>query len=167
MLHQNIFPYKNRMLSMEKVKTEAEDRRSPLQLAMITLANLKVGESLEFPAGILTVEESSSEGIRFLLKKNDGTSVPLSVEAKNLSESHITASLSSIISDLKGDYSSELSEIIERDPAVFRLKSNEGWVINDALCLMSGNIRYQKMSCAELRLIQSKATPAQAGFDFC
>lgn len=166
MLHRNIFPYKNRMLSMEGVKTEPVNNRSPLQLAMITLANLTEGDSLQFPAGTLTVEESSSEAIRFLLFKGDGTTLPLSVEANGLSDNHITTSLASTIADMKGDYSNDLAELIERDPAVFRLKSNEGWVINDKLCLMTGNIRYRRLTRYESRLIQQESQPAQAGFNF-
>jgi hypothetical protein len=42
------------------------------------------------------------------------------------------------------DYNHPVCDIIESDPAIFRLQSQEGYVVNDALCLMSGNVTYPK-----------------------
>lgn len=136
MAYQTLYPYQNRQLSMRDQKTPKEHQMCFIRLSCLLIANLVVGESVLAGEHSLTVTSINDDAVSF----DDGTTIM----AAELPEHFITQQLSQLLPTLAPAYISPLVFILERDPAVFRLRTQNGWVINDALCLMSGNIQYGK-----------------------
>lgn len=141
MKYRNIFPYTRRWLGLASEKTLAEQERCVERLAILTIVNLQQGDTLRFPKGEVVVDDASSEKIAFTMTVNDNASKHI-IDANNLSNNILVTALKCLIPTLSPAYSDPLCSLIERDPSVFRTQAKDGWVINDALCLMSGNISY-------------------------
>lgn len=178
--HSNIYPYQNRALGLSERKTSREQSREHHALAVIAVANLQKDDSLVFPAGVLTVSSVEADKISLsLAPSKGGDNVDIIINNDNFESHTITTSIATILADPKQDHSA-FGKILERDPAVYRLRSQEGWVINDALCLLSGNIQYNttEKTCknapkAEKSIpvepetpVTKSSEPAQHGFDF-
>ena len=74
------------------------------------------------------------------------------VDAKDIEGSLLHQAFVALIPSLAPGYTNPICSLIERDPSVFRARDGKGWVISDALCLMSGNISYKLNSdknCSE------------------
>lgn len=136
MAFQTLYPYQNRSLAMKNQKTSKDQQMDFTQLSCLLIANMFVGEHLQLGDRVVTVTSIDDETVNF----DDG----VIIKASELSVHSITQTLAKLLPTLAPAYESPLVFILERDPAVFRLRTQTGWVINDALCLMSGNIQYKK-----------------------
>lgn len=175
MRYKDLFPYTNRCLGLAHLKTEHEDRRNPAWLAKIAISNLQKGDRIAFPAGNLSVNAVSDVSIELVLTKADGSDVPILLEKDHLDGHNVTESFAALIEAVGPDYKSDISPIIERDPTIFRLRTKEGWIANDKLCLMAGNVQYaiSAVSEPEEQAMETAAqpssaplSPVQSGFDF-
>jgi hypothetical protein len=164
----NVYPYENRVLGM----SEKEFTNTTRNLALITIANLKLEDAIQFPAGKLVVTALDDNSISFTLKGEKN--VNLSLPQNEVDTHNITDSIESLLGDFN-NVAPELAEILERDPSVYRRQNKEGWVINNKLCLFTGNIRYQPLrqtdTTAGPKLEVTVDTQAgedgfQHGFDF-
>ncbi|MEG3764954.1 hypothetical protein [Alteromonas sp. 14N.309.X.WAT.G.H12] len=124
------------------MKTKHDDRRNPLWLAKIALANVKEGDCLTFPAGFLRVKDVTEDRVVFMLTKNDGELIPITLTKDEVEEHNVTQSFAAIIESVGPDFESDITPIIERDPVIYRLRTKEGWIANDKLCLLTGNTQY-------------------------
>tara|TARA_B100000929_G_scaffold281234_1_gene259997 strand:- start:3644 stop:4162 length:519 start_codon:yes stop_codon:yes gene_type:complete len=172
MKYSSLFPYENRSLGMSKEKTQPEDNRSSARLASITLANLKKGDHIAFPKGVVDVTAVSDDAIGYKMTV-DEQKTEYSVDAADIEGSLLYQAIVALIPSLAPGYTNPICSLIERDPSVFRARDGEGWVISDALCLMSGNISYKlnsDKSCSEktppATTLDETLGNAQGAFDF-
>jgi len=144
MVHINIFPYKNRMLGMQESKVSPELNMNTQEQTLIAIANFKNGQKIPLKGGYesVVVDFISDGAITYTPTPGDGSKVTLNVS--DIRESELFHSVSSTIDSVHPEYDHPICEIIESDPAIYRLRTQEGYVINDALCLMSGNVNYTK-----------------------
>lgn len=140
MAFAHLFPYTNRSLSLESSLTPLAQRMLPYRLAQIALSNMKTGDLFSLYGDELTVISSDSDAVVF----DNG----ISISADQLDDSSWITLLGQYLSTLAPAYTDPLVQILERDPAVFRLRTGFGWVINDALCKMTGNVQYPNGSTA-------------------
>lgn len=146
--HPTIFPYTNRSLSLQSHEVEKSSQLSPSQWAIIAMANLQPGDSVDMD-GQWVVTQTNDEEIAFNLS---GTDTMMTVPAKELTDHAIFFCITEKLTAVASDYAHPLCAVLERDPAVFRLRTQNGWVINDTLCKMTGNVRYpiQDMQVPEI-----------------
>lgn len=142
----SLFPYENRMLGMKESKVDRELNMDTREQALIAIANFKNGQEIPLKGDYtsITVNFISDGAITFTPAPGDGSKITLNAE--DLRESELLRSVSLTLDSIYPEYEHPLCEIIESDPAIYRLKTQEGYVINDLLCLMSGNVRYTKKS---------------------
>ena len=172
MKYSNLFPYENRSLGMSKEKTQSDDNRSSARLASITLSNLKQGDHIVFPKGVVDVTAVSDDAIDYKMTV-DKQDAEYRVDAKDIEGSLLHQAFVALIPSLAPGYTNPICSLIERDPSVFRARDGKGWVISDALCLMSGNISYKLNSdknCSEktppATTLDETLGNAQGAFDF-
>lgn len=146
--HPTIFPYTNRSLSLQSHEVEKSSQLSPSQWAIIAMANLQPGDSVDMD-GQWVVTQTNDEEIAFNLS---GTDTMMTVPAKELTDHAIFFYITEKLIAVASEYTHPLCAVLERDPAVFRLRTKNGWVINDTLCKMTGNVRYpiQDMQVPEI-----------------
>lgn len=140
----NLFPYKNRMLGMKEKKVERELNMNVDEQALIAIANFKNGQEIPLRGDYtaIVVDFISDGAITYTPTPGDGSKVTLNHE--DLRDSVLARSVAETLDKVHPDYNHPVCDIIESDPAIFRLQSQKGYVINDALCLMSGNVTYPK-----------------------
>lgn len=143
MKYRNLFPFKNRKLSLsEKVFTKDESLLVE-SLSLICIANLAIGDNISFTKGSIEVTSIASDFIEYLFLSNTGDEkVPQKINAKDIASSPLFSGIVDKIFEFNNYQNNEVGKILERDPAVFRLATKKGWVINSDLCLMSGNVSY-------------------------
>jgi hypothetical protein len=140
----NLFPYENRMLGLKETKIERELNMNTEEQALIAIANFKNGQEIPLCGDYtaIVVDFISDGAITYTPTPGDGSKV--TVNHEELRDSTLALSVAETLEKVHPDYNHPLCDIIESDPAIFRLQSQEGYVINDALCLMSGNVTYPK-----------------------
>lgn len=129
-----LFPYLNRQLGTQQMLTSKEACMDFSVLATICLANLQAQEQIAFEGEMLIVHRIDETAVAF----TNGLEVPAAELAHSALHQHVVKTLQQAIPG----YTHPLVAVLERDPAVFRLRTGAGWVVNDALCLMSGNVQY-------------------------
>lgn len=139
-----LFPYTNRQLGLQEMLTPKESCMEFAMLAMIFLANLKVNDRFSLDRHDFHVSHIDDHRIQF--------SCGLQLNAEELSSAPLHAQLVCALKQCPPAYSNKLCKILERDPAVYRLRTQQGWVVNDALCLMTGNIQYP--SCDDIATLE-------------
>lgn len=142
MKYRDLFPYANRMLGMQKHKVEREHATNTTEQALIVIANLKSGQTLPLEGDYsqITVDFISDGAITFTPTPGDGSKVTLAADA--LRDSELVRAITATLDTVGPAYTHPICKVIEGDPAIFRLRTQEGYVIGDALCLMSGNVGY-------------------------
>jgi hypothetical protein len=141
-MFRDLFPYKNRQFGMSNYTTP-ENADIYEELSKIAIANLKEGDRIQATKGLIEIGAICDNSISYTFRPIDGEAIYQYVEGKQIfngaiSRGFLAMFMQPIPTDAHG-----LGYIVERDPAVFRLATNNGWVINDKLCLYSGNVQYQ------------------------
>lgn len=144
MKYKNLFPFKNRKLSLSDVIFDKSKSSDPATIALIATSNLKVGDVLEFKLGSIEVTLISNDNLTYLFKGNDGNSLKQTVTTQQISLSPLKQAIEKEIINFSG-YQSQISEIIERDPVIYRLATGNGWVVNHDLSLLTGNVLYENV----------------------
>lgn len=147
MRYKNLFPYQNRQLGLSEKLTPRKKSRAPLSLVPILLSNLEIGETLHFGKNIVLILSNDECSLRYRVLTGTGQTfnaelLASSLETDDWKQDVLAKGVLKTLPSLAPDYNHPLCRILERDPAVFRLQNREGWVINDALCLLSGNVQY-------------------------
>jgi hypothetical protein len=141
--YAELFPYKNRALGLQEFKVDEREQRVDFGVvAKIAIANLIVDDKVDFPSGTIQVTDISDTEIRYQLTKSDGQVFNEAANASTLGKTALLQGFETLLRKSVPDYTSPLCQIVERDPAIFRLQNQEGWVVGDALCLMAGNVSY-------------------------
>lgn len=138
MAYATLFPYTQRALGLQEQLTAKDEAMSPSQWAGIFMANLKAGDQFSLAGHPLTVVKNDNEALVYLTQSQKRHTIA----AAEIDISPLFSILQDVLPTLAPEYTDPLCHILERDPAVYRLRDRTGWVINDALCLMSGNITY-------------------------
>jgi hypothetical protein len=151
----NLFPYDNRNLGLKESKVDRELNMDTREQALIAIANFKNGQEVPLKGDLTSIfiDFISDGAITYTPKPGDGSKV--TVNAEDVRESQLLRSVSLTLDSVYPDYEHPLCEIIESDPAIYRLRTQKGYVINDALCLMSGNVSYAKKVEASLENVSS------------
>ena len=167
MKHRKLFPFKNRKISLSDFVFDKSKNSDPATMALIAISNLKVGDTLKFKLGSIEVTLISNDNLTYLFKGNDGNIIEQTVTAQNIPSSPLQQAIEKEIIDFIG-YHSEVSEIIERDPVVYRLATGNGWILNHDLSLLTGNVLYDKVKTEDVLVTHTEEvkSPVQAGFDF-
>jgi hypothetical protein len=139
---RDLFPYKNRQFGMSNYTTP-ETANIYEELSKIAIANLKEGDRIKVPKGLVEIDTVCENSISYTFRPIDGYAVLQYVEGKQIFDGPISRGFLAMFMQLIPADAHGLGYIVERDPAVFRLATNNGWVINDKLCLYSGNVHYQ------------------------
>lgn len=150
MRNNALFPYIDRLLGFESLVFERPVRRSPENLAMIALANVKVKDSFLISNVESVITLASKNTINITTGDVTETITPDNYKASTLFLfflNEITENINKRI-DVIGD-------VIERDPAVYRARVG-GWVLNDELVRMTGNVRYTFEAEAAITGISAK-----------
>lgn len=134
-----LFPYKNRQLSMQNSLTPKEFQTCFHRLALIAISNLRPDEQIHVDGHSYNVIAINQDAVTF----SDGTVIL----QEELSTHPLTFQVAEKLHTLHPEYSDDLVYILERDPAVFRLRTQNGWVANDEICFLAGNVQY-KRHCA-------------------
>jgi hypothetical protein len=138
-----LFPYKNRALGLQEYKVDEREQRMDFAvIAKIAMANLKVDDSVNFLSGTIRVTHVSDIEIRYEFIKSNGQTFNETAKASSLDKTALLQGFDTLLRNSVPEYTSSLCQILERDPAIFRLQNQNGWVVGDALCLMSGNVSY-------------------------
>ena len=157
MKFKDLFPYQNRLLGLTEHLTPKEQQCDPSALSLILLANLQPGDIISLSQYTLTIEAISHEALVY----NTASGASHTLTAADIKDSKLFAVLAAELPTWSPAYAHPNGHIIERDPAVFRRQDKQGWVINDALCLSSGNIRYD--SAEQPPHAQEISQPSQQG----
>lgn len=146
MKYRDIYPYQNRSLNMSGVKTPREDASCIKRLSEILLANLVNGETLRFPKGHIIVVAIDDDRLSVDFHSNNSKENPVrwDIQSQNVKGSMLFSACEKILE--VNAYHHDCAKVLERDPAVFRRQDKKGWVISDALCMMSGNVTCQASS---------------------
>jgi hypothetical protein len=141
----SLYPYQNRSLGLSEHITEREFNMEPDTWALIAIANLMPHDTVIFPKGSVTIDSVSSDNINYtFLATGQTQGVQQVTHREGLQGSALFIGIKSLLESAYPDYSHPVCGIIERDPAVFRLQSKAGWVVNDKLCLSAGNVPYHQ-----------------------
>jgi hypothetical protein len=139
----SLYPYQNRSLGLSEHITERECNMEPDTWALISMANLKPQDTVVFPKGRVTIDSVSGENIHYtFLATGETDGLQQVTHCEGLKGSALFIGIKSLLESAYPDYSHPICDIIERDPAVFRLQSKAGWVVDDKLCLLAGNVSY-------------------------
>jgi len=144
MRYKNIFPYKNRSLAMQEIKTPKDARTDLESQVLILISNLNPDDEMVFPKATLSVVSIDDESITYLINPNSGDKFGEKIEASEIKRSILFDALMKTFALCPNPYASTFASIMERDPSIFRLREGGGWIINDELCLSSGNVSYKK-----------------------
>lgn len=155
MKFKDLFPYQNRLLGLTEHLTLKEQQCDPSALSLILLANLQPGDIISLSQYTLTIEAISHEALVY----NTASGASHTLTAADIKDSKLFAVLAAELPTWSPAYAHPNGHIIERDPAVFRRQDKQGWVINDALCLSSGNVRYDSAE----KVSQEDSPPSQRG----
>lgn len=130
--------YPERTLGLGQLMVEKSESMSPLLWSVLLFSNARVGEVLYFDGLGYEVLEANAEHI----KLKDDLGEQHIIQAEHVYDHPLILSLAVHLNTLHPEYTDPLCYILERDPAVFRLRTQTGWVINDALWKSSGNVQY-------------------------
>lgn len=141
MRFSSLYPYKNRSLNLSEYKVDKIKQCDLQELTKLLIANLRKDESLPLKEDTVTIISTSEDKIVYStsLQKIE---TALSDE---LTSSTLFEAIKNELLSHTPSYQHILCEVLERDPAVFRLRDQTGWVINDTLCLSSGNVTYTEI----------------------
>jgi hypothetical protein len=175
----NFYPYTQRNLGLSEMTVARENNMDPDNWATITLANLQVGDTLHFPKGQVHITGANERAITYrFTPSSGGDTITQEATAAHFRDSALFIGVKTLLTQAHPAYRDPICLIIERDPAVYRLQSKAGWVINDNLCAMSGNVSYplntdsgqtEKRETPTPEPTTTPAppsTPEQHGFDF-
>lgn len=146
-MNKHLFPYQDRQLGQSKYLTPKEQALSIRALVRILLSNLREGETIPFGKNMVLILSNDNGSLRYRILAGDGRVFNCEVTSIDILNDKwggdvLSKGIIELLPSLAPEYSHPLCQILERDPAVFRLQTKEGWVINDALCLLSGNVQY-------------------------
>lgn len=151
-----IFP--RRQLGLQSLQTPKSEQMCIKQLSLIAIANLVPGDRIPFAKGTIVVVSNDDESLQYDFIRQSGPVTREAIAATQIMDSSIFAAFQKKVPELSPAYSHPLCVVIERDPAVYRLRTQTGWVINDALSVMSGNVIYPRGPGVGLRT----ATPGES-----
>ena len=147
--HRSLFPYTNRALGLTTSRTDPAERMDWGRLTLLTLANLKAGDCLHFAKSSVTIQSIDAEHIHYCITPHGGTDIVERIGVEQLVECNLYQALKMVLPTLSPSYTDPLCAFVERDPSVFRLHTQNGWVSNDDLCMTTGNIQPYRVSAAE------------------
>lgn len=157
MAFNNIFPYKNRFLGQAETLTQKAEQCSVNVLVRIFLSNLQPGDTLalaKYTLNVIAISETE-------LVYSTASGAKHNIDAQQIADSALFRVLLSELPGWAPAYTNPLCLILERDPAVFRLRDHTGWVVNDALCLSSGNVQYSLNSAQTERADEESSDSAE------
>lgn len=136
--HTSLFPYENRSFANDLKVSDSEYSANQL-LTIIFLANLKKGDQLTFTEKASVEVVDVEDGVVSYLVKVEGNDDTLSrASADSVFTTLIGDAMLSKFDAEQVEYNSPYSNVLERDPAVFRKATQTGWVVNDLLALSVG-----------------------------
>lgn len=135
-----LFP--RRRLGFQSLQTAKSEQTCLTRLSLIAIANLLPGDQLPFAKGTIVVVDNTDAHLQYDFIRPDGHTTREVIEATQIMASSILVAFQKKIPELSPSYSHPLCQVIERDPSIYRLRTQTGWVINDALSVMTGNIIY-------------------------
>jgi hypothetical protein len=144
MKHIDLFPVASRTLNLQATHVPREESTQPHWWALLLLANVRVGDDVVMDGSSMVVARI----------ENDQVTVEWQGETLTLTDDNVrdSAPYEALVAwltryEASGEpYADPLALILERDPAVYRLRTGRGWVVNDRLMVMSGNISYPLQS---------------------
>ncbi len=140
MRYRDIFPYQQRQLGLQEMKTEKELRCDTTQLTRVAMSNLHVGDTIPFSKGEATITAIDDKQVSYDYKTISGQVGQATDSAEQLEQGILFSAFKDTLLISVPDYCHPICQIVERDPAVYRLQTQQGWVINDELALYSGNV---------------------------
>ena len=141
--YKSLFPYNNRSLGMDSFTTPKEENRNAKCLIKILISNLVAGDEIQFPKASVTILSVRNESISYNAKIFSGETLSNVDKVDDLEEGILFTAFENLYESSLEGFVSKFYKIIEKDPAIFRLQSGLGWVINDELCLSTGNVSYK------------------------
>lgn len=138
----NPITFPRRQLGLQSLHTPKSEQMCIKQLSLIAIANLVPGDRIPFAKGTIVVVSNDKDSLQYDFIRQHGPVTREVISATQIMDSSILAAFQKKFPDLSPAYSHPLCRVIERDPAVYRLQTQAGWVINDALSVMSGNVIY-------------------------
>ncbi len=144
---RNTFPFTCRALGLSTFEIkEREQGTDPDIWTRITMANLKAGDTLTLPKGKLDIVNIDEEAVNYRFTPsgdNNADEQTVRIDDENLETRALYIAIKTLLNGAHPDYTHPICKIIERDPAVHRLRSKKGWVIvGTRLALMTVNVQY-------------------------
>lgn len=159
--HRKLFPYTNRRLGLSSVKVPRSHAKNPATIAQLAISNMVEGDELTLGHEHIVILSINDEQIEY---KSSSIEREI-IRGADVCNSSLANMVEACLRKSYPDYTDPICEIIERDPAVFRLRTGLGWIVNDDLCLASGNIRYSSTrNSREVVTSSDDDTPFQRSF---
>lgn len=164
----------NRRLGMQSLLTDKLNSLDYRALALILLSNSKPGDVINFAKGNITIVDIDDELLSYsFFNNNTGGGGDCKDSLYSLESGIAFQSIVDTLPLCAPISRPDFGTILERDPAVYRLRNGDGWVINDKLALTSGNVVYEK-TCNSLsnnpsdavKIVSVDDNPSQSNFDF-
>lgn len=136
--HTSIFPYKNRAFAQELKVLDSDHSNNEL-LTLIFLSNLKKGDQLAFNEKAHVEVVGVENGVvDYLVKVTGSEDSPYQATLETAFTTLLGEAILDKFENNEIKYDTAYSNILERDPAVFRKSDKQGWLINDLLALSVG-----------------------------
>lgn len=136
---KNIFPYKNRWAPLSSFSFDKDINSLEEALSKIVIANLLVSDELNFGKASVQISHITDTQIEYKITKNNEVTTHV-IDVDNIDNSILYEALCVKINDEVNCF----AYILQRDPAVFKLKGgNLSFTINDKLALSVGGAQTQ------------------------
>lgn len=144
MTYRDLYPYKNRALGLSTVIVPKDYVTNPVIIAQIAISNMVAGETFTFGNETIEICLINEHELRYKSPLSMAGKTTI-LDATDIADSQLATMVANCLRKSYPGYTDPICELVERDPAIFRLQTNLGWVVNDGLCLTSGNIRYTSL----------------------